>query len=620
MAGSITINNLPCLDPLVLRDEFLRVDPPLPVDNWWGKPNSFRCPLGPESGKSYVLMQKRDALKLKDKEPNVWDAVISDGEEKVTLKGLYLVNALCLAPGWEDEPTAPYLCEFADQRHTLPWLECDKGYNLRDDDGAYLTASLNAGTAWTWAQMIENLWDACVTGQEYPGLPFVPEGTPEGFAYWSTSAWKALNHALTRLACAIKVSLTLALPGGAGDGGQLSIVQLGATDVEQEEAKNTLKEFRVWDDYAIEPQRTNWPKTCTIRFRKIPCPDDGTTQYSTVSVDDTEDLDHRIAGSEIVLDDDLPSLSSNAAARTTRAAERAADYFRKLRKFNRRDRLVYAGIREAAIADMLGAQFAEAAFEDRGAGFKTTVLARPDRWLEEWEAKLACCCSAGGGAGASGTVFKYISTDTLHTLSMFENFGDGGATQSFTETDGSIAAMPFVLPACTLDKLVIDVTTLSTTLGQKCRAGIYKAGTDLLPDELVVDAGEYTIGSADATGPQENSISATILEGVLYWAVIRLHTTGASAATVRGQKLNPAAGDVVFESKSITFGSDRSDLLSTGVSISHGRMGWIVQGLGALAALPSTFPGGGQFIMANGLTDDGLVNCGPPMMWARISG
>ena len=54
--------------------------------------------------------------------------------------------------------------------------------------------------------MVESLWNAVGVALlgTYPGLPFTPDGTPEGFSYYGSCAYDALNEVLDRLSCALQ--------------------------------------------------------------------------------------------------------------------------------------------------------------------------------------------------------------------------------------------------------------------------------------------------------------------------------------------------------------------------------------------------------------------------------
>lgn len=414
MAGNILFNKLPCIDPLGLRDEFLRAEPPLPID-WWGKANTFRNPLGPEPGRGWLLLRKEQVDEL-NTSPARFTLQFDSGDpeqESLKLKDIVFVRGTCLSPGWRGDKLAPYLVEVADVRILFRWVTIDKAYNLRDASNQYVESTMNGTAAWTWAGMIEDIWTRCVLDEDFPGLPFTPEGTPDGFAYWAMPAWDALNHALTRIGCAIKMELYKDRPADDGAEGQIAIVQLGVTATEEQAAAAVaLQKHRIWDDYPVECEYAIKPTTVLVRFKKFPCPTGGTSPYYTLQRNDSDDSADRLASTEVILDDDLPAIYvggalNNAAALGTRATERGTDYFRKLNTFNRREQQVYHGVRLEAFEELLGSQFAEVSIEDRGGGFRTTVAARPDRWLEDWKKKLDPC---GEGAGNDAAVIRITST------------------------------------------------------------------------------------------------------------------------------------------------------------------------------------------------------------------
>lgn len=221
--------------------------------------------------------------------------------------------------------------------------------------------------------------------------------------------------------------------------------------------------------------------------------------------------------------------------------------------------------------------------------------------------------TSGGTAAAAGSLLKYVSSDTYHMLAYWSKISPDQITgNNGASADGNIVACPFTMPGCTIDRLATIVNNAGMA-GEKMRLGIYDSGSDLLPDALVVDSGEI---DADSTGPKESgAISATLESGSLYWAVVRFNNDTASATQIQGIQ-GPA--DANISNHVNVFGIDRSDFLGGVFSVipAYVRIGLEVTGLGALAALPATFPGGATWINL-GLTT-GLGNA-PPMILARLS-
>jgi hypothetical protein len=83
------------------------------------------------------------------------------------------------------------------------------------------------GTTWTWETMLNNLWTQANadTGSAlgvWPGLPFAPAGTPEGFWFPGVSAWDAICNTLDHLGLTVACDLTQPYP--------FTIVSMGADD------------------------------------------------------------------------------------------------------------------------------------------------------------------------------------------------------------------------------------------------------------------------------------------------------------------------------------------------------------------------------------------------------
>jgi hypothetical protein len=376
----ITFADKPLIEPVDLAETCENSDPPIPTNYWLGLANSYRHPLGREAGTGHLLMTYSDfaALDINTAYPLVF---LDEQGNKQQIANLYIVKADAITPGHSDDAKTAMLVEVADVRSVLAMSLIDTAYNLRAyPGGSYQTVTLNSGSPWTWSQMVGDIWGK-VLAQAFPGLPagFAPDGTPDGFAYWAQSAWDALNDVLDRLGCAVLLDPTKGL---------FSIIQLGSNSAAQAQ----LEAQRIWDDYTSEGVPPRLPAFITVRFRKQPRPVDGSSEWYLISVPDaTGGNAGAIVNTVKIVEDDLPAIYdctsppnlTNLAALTSRANQRAADWYRKAEKFNRRDRYVYTGIQTAA-AKLLGPGFCEIGWEDRGEGYKTTILATPDNQIEKW--------------------------------------------------------------------------------------------------------------------------------------------------------------------------------------------------------------------------------------------
>lgn len=388
----ITLGGEPCLDPRTLRGECLRLR--LPVETWWGKPNSYACPVGREPASGRVLLSRAslDALGLSAGHELVFD----DGENPaVKLSGVSVVRATCLTPqDSAGRPDAAYLVELTDLRGLARLAVIDKAYNLREDASGYLGATEDGGSPWTWAGMCEDLWDACGNLGAFPGLPYEPDGEPEGWRFYAASAWDALSDVLDRLDCAFRVEPV---------SGVTDIVRLGATDeiaaaaVETQTDRGRL----VWNDWPADPARHRVPETARVAFRRFPAPATGASEYYVLGRTDADADPGTVAGTEEVLFDDLAALGasgtpSNDSDLSGRADERAANFFGRRRFFEARASLVFSGSLKTLTA-AAGSNYGAAAWEDRGAGFKTSVRAGRRDYGDPVKRQLDARGVGGGG-------------------------------------------------------------------------------------------------------------------------------------------------------------------------------------------------------------------------------
>lgn len=127
------------------------------------------------------------------------------------------------------ESLSCFLVEVTDRRGQLsnPIFQqaVNKLYNVREPGygASYYTATTNGGTAWTWAELIQDLWEAMPLLGTFPGLPVTPAGTPEGWIFQGVSAWESLCMILEHAGCAVACDLTL-------ETDQYSIVEVGTAD------------------------------------------------------------------------------------------------------------------------------------------------------------------------------------------------------------------------------------------------------------------------------------------------------------------------------------------------------------------------------------------------------
>ena len=371
----VTFGGRSCIDPLELLETCRRCEPPIPTAPWAGRINSFRTQLGPEPARGYVAMSQANLKALGNLNASFTLKFRDDQNNTVSIPNLYVAHAEAIAPSYAADSTMPYFLTLVDRRAIWTMSVIDQAFNLPACPGslAYLAPTTNSGIAWTWSAMIQAIWNAIsATFPAFPGLPFVPDGTPGGFNYFASNAWAALNDALARIACAFRLDPFT---------GAVSIVRLGNANAAGAAVLKKLagQQQLIWNDYENEPVVTRLPSNVCVRFRKQPRPIDGTSEWYVIeNGDSTGGNKGAAAQSAVMLDDDEPALMisgvstpANSAALITRATERTKDYFRKLESFNNRNRYIWMGI-QPTVAQVLGSQFVEIAWEERGDGFRTS--------------------------------------------------------------------------------------------------------------------------------------------------------------------------------------------------------------------------------------------------------
>lgn len=382
---SISFAGKRLLDPRTLAASCRRHQLPTP---FLGRANSFRCTLGPEPGRGWVLLLRRD---LDDLDlDGLHDLVFFDGVTRVTAKDLVIAEPpVCVTPGVQGDAKSAYLVELADVRHFAAnryyAQPLDRAYNVRAPAApqTYYADTLNAGTAWTWQTLLDHIWGYIDVSQlgVAPALPFAPNGTPENFRFHGVPAWAAFNEVLNRLGCAFKLD-----PTKSASSGRSALVQLGATDAKLAQAQKDRARRLVWDPYPLTIQRGRRPAGVVVYFplRRTDYGTEKATGWAAGQQDSTSPL-HAItvfdpdstkgvqAASLAALFDDLPALVNfanavtNTAALTARANERAADYYRMFHTGGQPLQARYAGFHQDA-GFLPGPQVTGIAWLDTGGG------------------------------------------------------------------------------------------------------------------------------------------------------------------------------------------------------------------------------------------------------------
>lgn len=410
--SSVTWGGRPCVEPRSALDACRSADPPLPAD-WWGLPNSWANPLGCRSGTGWVLLLRRDldALGLAQARDLVFSldaseiAGIQSPTRTVTHRSLHAVAARCITPGLRGDPLSCYLVELADRRRLYRPIPIDRAYNvpLYPGGSAYRSATKNAGSAWTWAQAAQDVWESVGVSRlgAFPGLPFTPHGAPQGLAYHGRYALDALEDLLDRLGCALKLDT---------QSDTFSIVRLGAADAAADAALAAWDHLRALDDDPLEPTLGRYPQYARVLFPKLRPHADltGSSPWYAVDVADPSGTPAGVESGTYALIEDrslqavyaADGTLQNAAALAARAAELAADHFRELRQ----DRLrrVYC-LPLDGVGLRPGSRLRLARHGDRGRGLVTEALSRPGLGIDGHLDERSAFDPAGdGGSWARG--------------------------------------------------------------------------------------------------------------------------------------------------------------------------------------------------------------------------
>lgn len=344
----VTFGGYPCLAPEIEVENCARHG--YPLGEWAARANGFRTTLGQKPGQGWILLLRKHLEEQGLDTPA--DLVFAGDQDdtRLPLLNLHIVRAGCVCPGQSkgendrgrDDPDTAFWCELADRRRIIARSVIDSAYNLRSTPAAvdYFSATLNGGDPWTWEEMLEDIWDNLGIEDEFPGLPlladgetpFVPDGTPEGFDFYGGNAWDALGTVLERISCAIDLDpLT----------DTFSIVRLSDDDADMVKALKAANGLRIWDG---EPKRSvlgKLPEFVRVLFPKHRFNFDttGGSHWYVLDVTDPEGTSEGVEpGTYETVKDTLPAqydeadALTNAAELADRAAERAADWFRRAKQ------------------------------------------------------------------------------------------------------------------------------------------------------------------------------------------------------------------------------------------------------------------------------------------------
>jgi len=275
--GSQSLLLFPLYDPRSVREDRARFrrDAIRMLD----RANSFYCPVGRYPSRGWILMARGDYNRL-NKYSTTLRLDIGDTtapNNVATFNNLTVVQAQCVTRGLASDLNALYLVEITDGRGILynDWFKfpLTSFYNIRVpgypqtfylesmNDYPFPSLADKSKTTWTWTTMLKNIWDKMGTFLgAWPGLPFAPAGTPEGFWFPGVPAWTALNDVLEYLGMAVACDLTKVNP--------FTIVSTGEADIAftvlQTRYTTNLEDDLEWIDVGAG----RVPKIIEVLFRR----------------------------------------------------------------------------------------------------------------------------------------------------------------------------------------------------------------------------------------------------------------------------------------------------------------------------------------------------------------
>lgn len=209
---------LTCLDPsstLAYLDEH-----GIPHEHVLGVANSFVLPRGREYGRGHVLMLWKDVKQLFNPDekgrPKSFNHTLKfqDAYGEVEINKLCILRVRAITGISANRPdNSCVMLDLADCRYIGRFTTVNKAYNYRSFRGTkelggadWYDTTLNGAVPWTWAEVLDNLWDMLPScfgtlfdAGSYPTKP------PENLIFRGLSAWDAIcsvldacNHTIYR--------------------------------------------------------------------------------------------------------------------------------------------------------------------------------------------------------------------------------------------------------------------------------------------------------------------------------------------------------------------------------------------------------------------------------------
>jgi len=178
------------------------------------KANSYRCPIGEETGVAHLLMLRRDVQQISTAGYKTL-VMGDDAFGSVTFPGMIFDSAYRLLPGSSQDPNALYLVKAVDKRFIAAQSFCNQRFNLRYPNSSqaadnanldlkmgFASQTVNGGTTpYTWTQIIQQIATSLQGGA---GSIVIPSSlsltsTPENLRFDCISGWRAMCDVANRI-------------------------------------------------------------------------------------------------------------------------------------------------------------------------------------------------------------------------------------------------------------------------------------------------------------------------------------------------------------------------------------------------------------------------------------
>ena len=387
----VTLGGKKCLDPYAVRGELARLGLPIPGD--LRKCNGYQCQRGREPGVAYVLLSKTDVDSFGSNLPN-GDLLFYHGDTTRTIKTLRTIDARCISNADAAQDIAVYLVKLADPRYFSRWTRHTKAYNVRTavptsqwaagTPAATLFAveSLDAGSVWTWARMLENIWSDLNAAGTSPALPYTPTGAPENYRFYGVNAWNAYHDILDKLNCSLiykpELNTYEIVNNGDTQAGLADFISDNAAQIVREEnPKDVSIAYIPANVQILFPKRAQHYGTADDAKRSSTFYADRYYTYGSIASVDFG-ITSPIAGSASIWDD-MPAIYGptgthlNATECNARGAQLAEWFFKSRQKLSNQKKRVYSG----ALSIRPGAEISHVTWRHDGRRLTTTIETRP---------------------------------------------------------------------------------------------------------------------------------------------------------------------------------------------------------------------------------------------------